>query len=384
MNKISLNGKWQGICFSENNTEEFTFEGTVPGCVHTDLKGIRLSDDIYYRDNAEGCQWIENRDFEYIRTFELQEIPADARLVFEGLDTYTDIYLNSVHIGSTENMFIPHSFNVSEVLKTGENILKVHFYSPIKRTEGLPRLGGAFTCERMHTRRIQCTYGWDWVGRFVTSGIWRDVYITGNNGFDVNNVYIYTDHIGDGYAGIVVEAEFVNYENGGYADVEILSPDKKTVWSNRYFRKEAFLKEYIDIPSPKLWYPAGYGAQPLYTLRICNKEFSFGIRKVKILELPDEKGSPYYNKCLEIKDSVSGREYDRNESFSGFRLLINDVPVMCKGANWVPSEPLPCAETDEKITSLLSLAVTANLNMLRVWGGGIFEKQHFYNECDRL
>ena len=384
MNRISLNGKWQGICFSENNTEEFTFDGTVPGCVHTDLKGIRSPDDIYYRDNAEGCQWIENRDFEYIRTFELQEIPADARLVFEGLDTYTDIYLNSVHIGSTENMFIPHRFNVSEVLKTGENILKVHFYSPIKRTEGLPRLGGAFTCERMHTRRIQCTYGWDWVGRFVTSGIWRDVYITGNNGFDVDNVYIYTDHIGDGYAGIVIEAEFTNYENGGYADVEIFSPDKKTVWSNRYFRKEAFLKEYIDIPSPKLWYPAGYGAQPLYTLRICNKEFSFGIRKVKILELPDEKGSPYYNKCLEIKDSVSGREYDRNESFSGFCLLINDVPVMCKGANWVPSEPLPCAETDEKITSLLSLAVTANLNMLRVWGGGIFEKQHFYNECDRL
>ena len=103
-----------------------------------------------------------------------------------------------------------------------------------------------------------------------------------------------------------------------------------------------------------------------------------------IEERPDETGSLYYEKCLEIKDSVSGEIYDKNETFSSFRLIINGIPIMCKGANWVPSEPFPSAETDQKITNLLRLAKEAGVNMLRVWGGGIFEKSHFYDECDRL
>lgn len=384
MNRISLNGCWSGRCFNEDGTTDFTFEGTVPGCVHSDLKGIKIPRDIFYRDNAEACQWIENRDIEYEKVFSITEIPSAARLVFEGLDTYADIFFNGKFLGSTENMFIPHIFDVRDYLTVGKNTVKVHFYSPVKKVEGLPLLGGAFTTERMHTRRIQCTYGWDWVGRFVTMGLWRDVYIDCEEGFRVKDAYIYTESICDNSAEIVVEAEFMGYENGGFADVSIISPKGETVYKNRFFRKEGYLKQYIDIPDALLWYPSGYGSQPLYTLKICGKEFKFGIRTVKILELPDKKGSPYYNKCLEIKDSVSGREYDRNEEFSGFELFVNGISIMCKGANWVPSEPFPSEESDEKITELLTLAKEANLNMLRVWGGGIFEKQHFYNECDRL
>ncbi|MBQ2827878.1 MAG: hypothetical protein IJF20_01410 [Clostridia bacterium] len=384
MSKINLNGSWSGICLLENGKTDFTFEGSVPGCVHTDLMGTKIPQNIYYRDNAEKCQWIEKRDFEYSKVFEIDTLPSSAKLVFEGLDTYADILLNGKLIGSADNMFISHSFDIAGLLKKGENTLTVHFYSPVKKVEGLERCGGAFTCERMHTRRIQCTYGWDWVARFVTCGIWRDVYIDTDEGFCVKNAYIYTESISENSAEIVVEAEFENFQNGGFADVRIISPDGDTVYSNRFFRKENFLKEYIDIPHAQLWYPAGYGEQPLYKLIINSKEFTFGIRSARILQLPDEKGGEYYKKCLEIKDSVSGREYDRNEDFSGCLLLINNIPVMCKGANWVPSEPFPSAETDKKITSLLSLAKEAGVNMLRVWGGGIFEKQHFYNECDRL
>ena len=384
MEKIFLNGEWRATCFNTDGSVDFTFDGIVPGCAHTDLSGTRIPKDLFYRDNTDASQWIESRDFEYNKCFTLDSVPENAKLVFCGLDTYADIYLNGNHVGYTDNMFIKHRFTVSDLLREGTNELTVHLYSPIKKVDGLPLLHGAFTQERMRTRRIQCTYGWDWVARFVTCGIWRDVYIESNDGFSVKDAYVYTDHVSESFASIVVEAEFEGYENGGYADVMIISPSGKTVYSNRFFRKEGFLKEYIDIRDAELWYPFDYGKQPLYKLVICDKEFTFGIRCAKILELPDEKDSPYYNKCLEIKNSVSGKQYDRNENFSGFSLLINNVPVMCKGANWVPSEPFPSAETDEKITELLELAKEAGVNMLRVWGGGIFEKPHFYNECDRL
>ncbi len=381
---IDLNGKWEAKCLSADKNTEFTFTGTVPGCVHTDLAGIKIPEDIYYRDNTDKCQWIEEKDWEYTKSFFIDAVPEKARLVFEGLDTYAEIYLNGKHIASADNMFISHKFDIENELKEGQNELRVYFRSPVREVEKLEHCVGAFTCERMHTRRIQCTYGWDWVARYVTCGIWRDVYIDTDSGFRVENAYIYTEKILGGTAAIVVEAEFCGYENGAYADMQIISPEGEKIYSHRWFRKEAYLKEYIYIPEAKLWYPSGYGEQPLYTLILCGKKFTFGIRSADILEIPDKKDSPYYNKCLEIKDSVSGREYDRNEEFSGFQLFINDVPVMCKGANYVPSEPFPSAESDEKITRILTLAKEAGVNMLRVWGGGIFERQHFYNECDRL
>lgn len=384
MKIISLNGCWQGECLEANGTKKFDFSGNVPGCVHTDLKGKHIPEDFFWRDNTDECQWIENCDWRYSKTFTLNEVPSKAKLVFDGLDTYADIHLNGTLIASVDNMFISHSFDVVELLKKGENAISVHFRSPVREVEGLEEREGAFTTERMHTRRIQCTYGWDWVARFVTCGIWRNVYLDLTDGFSVKNAYIYTEQILGNSAQIVVEAEFEKYHSGKIIDIEIIAPDGETVYRHRKFCKEPFIKEYVDIPDTKLWYPVGYGSQPIYKLKICEKEFAFGIRTATVLQLADEKGSPYYKKCLEIKDSVSGEIYDRNEEFSGFKLLINGVEIMCKGANWVPCEPFPSAEKDEKITELLTLAAEAGVNMLRIWGGGIFEKQHFYNECDRL
>ncbi len=384
MKTISLNGYWQGECFKSNGVKKFSFSGKVPGCVHTDLAGEYIPKNIFYRNYADECRWIEECNWQYTKSFNLASIPECARLVFEGLDTYADIYLNGIHVGGTDNMFISHTFDVSGLLRKGDNTVSVYFRSPVREVEGLENRDGAFTTERMHTRRIQCTYGWDWVARFVTCGIWRDVYLDLTHGFSVKSVYVYTEQILDSSAQIVVEAEFDNYKNGNTVEIEIINPNGQTVYSHRRFCKEAALKEYVDLADVQLWYPAGYGRQPLYTLRICGKEFTFGVRIVTVLQLPDEKDSPYYRKCLEIKNSVSGKIYDKNENFSGFQLLINGIPIMCKGANWVPCEPFPSAEDDKKITELLSLAVEGGANMLRVWGGGIFEKQHFYNECDRL
>jgi beta-mannosidase len=208
MSVILLNGFWQGKCFTEDHSVDFCFEGTVPGCVHTDLRGIKIHQDIDYRDNADKCTWIETRDLEYSRTFILQDLPSTATLIFEGLDVYTDIYVNGKYVGSTDNMFIPHRFAVADFLKKGENHISVYCYSPIKKVDGLPLCDAAFTRERMRTRRIQCTYGWDWVGRFVTSGIFRDVYLECSNGIDVENVYIYTENVDSFGAQIYTEMNF--------------------------------------------------------------------------------------------------------------------------------------------------------------------------------
>lgn len=382
--RIDLNGQWSGRCLSFDGREEFSFAGNVPGCVHTDLMGICIPTDLYYRDHADACQWIEERNWHYTKQFYLDRVPEQAQLVFDGLDTYAEIVLNGIPIGSADNMFIRHRFAASDALRIGTNTVSVFFRSPVREVQGLEDRPGAFTCERMHTRRIQCTYGWDWVARFVTCGIWRDVYLDCAEGFSVKNVYVYTENLCKDLAQIVVEADLANYEAGGIVPLTVTDPEGRTVYRHRYFCKEACLKEYIDLPNPQLWYPSGYGKQPLYTLQVGNLTYRFGIRTVVIEQRPDEKGSPYYEKCLAIKDSISGRIYDRNEEFSGFRLLVNGVPILCKGANWVPSEPFPSAETDRKITALLTLAKEVGVNMLRIWGGGIFEKQHFYDECDRL
>ena len=384
MERLNLNGQWQGTCISGEGNIMFSFPGIVPGCVHTDLMGSHIPENIYYRDQVDLCQWIEACHWKYTKTFHLENTPANAQLVFEGLDTYADIILNDIPLGSVDNMFISHRFDVSQALRIGENTLCVSFRSPILEVQGKEERPGAFTRERMHTRRIQCTYGWDWVARLVTCGIWRDVYLDCHQGFSAKNIYVYTQNLYQDLAQVVVEAELDGWEDGGMLELKVTDPDNSIVYCRRFFCKEPAFQQYINIPNAKLWYPHGYGDQPLYTVQLGSKRQTFGIRTVMIEERPDEKGSAYYQKCLELQNSPSGKIYDQNEDFSGFRLLINGIPILCKGANWVPSEPFPSAETDQKISSLLSLAKEAGVNMLRVWGGGIFEKQHFYEECDKF
>ena len=390
MERIDLCGSWQGHGKSASGKEEITFTGTVPGCVHTDLMPDHVTPDLYRRDRADTVQWIESWNWNYTKVFNIEQIKDGAVLCFEGLDVYCDVFLNGKHLGYCDDMFIPHRFFVDGILKPGENTLEVYFYSPIQRVEGKKPRRAAFTAERLNTRRIQCTYGWDWVARFVTCGIWRPVYLTFGRELRAESMYIYTRDIDQYSAQIVLETAFVNTADGGNVVCELIDPDGNTVRKIAYYTEEAMHRTYIDLANPALWYPAGYGAQPLYTMRIfvdgrLDLEEKFGIRTVKIMQLPDEAGSVYEKQCLTLKkDSPSADYYDHNEQFSGFILVVNGIKIMCKGANWVPSEPFPSAERDEKITSILELAKESGLNMVRVWGGGIFERAHFYNECDRL
>ena len=388
MNRIDLNGKWM-LCGKDGNGKGFELSATVPGCVHTDLLDNGIIKDIFFRDNSKDIQWIENKDFVYKRSFIVNEIFENAYLEFEGLDTYCDIFLNGHKIGEGDNMFTPYEFCVDGVLKKGENELEVRFYSPIKKVDGLPLRKAAFTKERLNTRRIQCTYGWDWVDRFVTMGIWKKVRLAFRQANEIDNIYAFTQDINPYSAQIKLEIAFRDFEDrGDRVHIEIVSPDGQTVFEkDRVIIKDS-LYEYIDIRDAKLWYPAGYGEQSLYTIKVSTptslKEEKIGIRKVTVLQLEDENESDFKNFSLELKNEEYLKKYDFNEKSSGFIVLVNGIKIMCKGGNWVPCEPFPSAETPDKITRLLELGVDAGVNMLRVWGGGIFECDEFYSECDRL
>lgn len=391
MNIIDLNGEWtlKGIA---PDGGEIELCGTVPGSTLNDVLSGNAEEckNIFYRDNAEKIQKYENYDWEETRRFVLEEVPAHAELVFEGLDTYCDIYLNDTHIAYCDNAFISYKFEVDGILRKGENEIEVRFYSSVRTVKGRKSRWAAFSTDRLYTRRMQCTYGWDWVMRFVTCGICGDVYIRPiENGMKAEDVYIYTKSIDEDCAEIGIDIDFADFEEGGVIKTEIYSPRKKLVRSYSRYNQEAFMRIALDVEKPMLWNPVGYGEPNLYEIVIScdSRELyrgAFGIRTAKIMQLPDREGSENYNKCREIKESGFSREYDKNEEFSGFILKVNGTKIMCKGANWVPCEPFSGKDEKKKITTLLELAKEAGVNMLRVWGGGRFECEHFYDECSRL
>ena len=385
MKKILLDGAWEGLRSSTGST----FPATVPGCVHTDLiKAGQLPGDLYWRDHAEQAQWIEQEEWVYTKRFTVDTPEKGATLVFACLDTYADVYLNDCPVGTAENMFITHRFPVDGILRQGENTLRVVFHSPVKQVEGAPERGAAFSQGRLYTRRMQCTYGWDWTMRFVTCGIEKSCYLEFDNTPRASDAYIYTEQI-DGFgAQLVCDTHFVHYEQGLTYTITLTDPQGGVVYANNRYCEERWHREYITVEAPQLWYPAGYGDQPLYTLKItCGNEVlqhTVGIRTVKILQIADKPGTESYELCRKLQATDSGREWDFNEHYSCFIPVINGKRIFCKGADWAPCEPFVSEVKAQKITSLLELSVRMGLNMIRVWGGGMFETEHFYSECDRL
>ncbi len=395
--KLSLDGAWRGEGFAPDG-RRIAFEGRVPGCVHADLLRNGTLKELFWRNNAEESQWVEKWNWAYEREFDAPEVWDDAEIEFGGLDTCCCVFLNGLEIGAADDMFVPHVFP-AKGLRKGGNTLRVVFLSPIAMTAGLPERPAAFTCERLYTRRMQCTYSWDWVDRFVTMGIFRSVCLHRPERREVDDLRAETRCLDDFGAQLFVQAKFRGAGEETFCRLTLKDPDGAVVWTKRRRIVEDAISETIDVERPRLWWPNGYGEQPLYRLtaavedgeRVLDERvLSVGIRTARIFQPRDLPGSEGFEKCLKLKRSphVSGENafWDRNEEdeFSGFRLIVNGVPIFCKGANWVPCEPFPSEETPEKIERLLSMAQKAHMNMIRVWGGGIFEQDAFYETCDRL
>ncbi|CAN5313818.1 glycoside hydrolase family 2 protein [soil metagenome] len=369
---IRLDGEWTlrlaGGLAPEGWTAG-TIGAEVPGSVHTDLMAAGLIPDPYLDNNEALTGWIGLCDWEYTRVFQWSSYPGvTASLVFEGLDTIARVTLNGIDVASTSNMHRTYTIDVSEQLRDGDNILTVTFASAVKFADRASLELGFRPHVNHHPynaiRKMACSFGWDWGIDTASAGIWKSVSLVHSAGARLATVRVTArPQNGDGVVAIeailahaVSRDVFLDCEVGGVQG-------RGTIRAGSLSGSLALV-----VPQPELWWPAGYGAQPLYDTKvglvlddktIDDRVRRVGFRTVDVDTAPDEFGAP-------------------------FNLLVNGVPVLVKGANWIPDDAFPHRVDRERYRTRLAQARFANINLLRVWGGGIYEKDEFFEACDEM
>lgn len=340
---------------------------TVPGCVHTDLLAAGLVEDPYLDDNENRLTWIGGSAWDYETVFTWH---ADGHhrtdLVCEGLDTVAAIELNGVEVARVANQHRSYRFAVREFLREGENSLRVRFASPLEYAEARrAELGdrpGAYEAPYQFIRKMACNFGWDWGPAVVTSGIWRPI---GLEGWSVARLASVRPLVsGDGRVEVHVTVEragdlpavplTLSAEVAGIVVETVLAPGER----------EAVLA--LRVPDPRLWWPRGYGGQDRYELA------------VRLSERTGEALGEAWTRRIGFRDV----RLDRTDE--AFTVVVNGVPVFVRGANWIPDDCFPARVTRERLAERFGQAAGANVNLLRVWGGGLYESEDFYDLADEL
>ncbi|WP_303318586.1 glycoside hydrolase family 2 protein [Flavivirga abyssicola] len=359
---------------------------TVPGSVHTDLINNKIIEDPFYRINEDTLQWIDKKDWEYRKTF---TIPKDilkkeyVQLHFEGLDTYANVYLNDSLVLKADNMFLAWEVPCKPLLKEGINVLRIVLESPIKiglkkrkklgyelpnAVNDQSEKGGLGKKQvAVFSRKPGYHFGWDWGPRLVTSGIWKKVKVVAWDTAKFTDVFINQKKLSETEASLIAEIE-IKASKDFDATIEI------SIDSTREINKEITLKKGtnnlkipITIHSPELWWTNGLGNQKLYKIETIVKESNtiidtisktIGLRTIKVVQEKDGVGKSFY-------------------------FELNGVPVFMKGANYIPQDVFLNRVSKEDYERVIKAAAESNFNMIRVWGGGIYEKDTFYDLCDR-
>ena len=357
--------------------EEITGEGIpshIPGNVEIDLMNAGLLPDIYYGANVERAREYELYDWWYVTEFSIDELPKgkDVFLVFDGVDTYAEYFLNNVKIGESDNMLIPFEFAVDDCIKQGKNRLAVHIFSTLKKSENFevnPLEVAEWECfESLRARRSAHSYGWDIFPRVISAGIWRSVRLEFKEKTRIENVYLATVFVKENLAGLAFHYELkmpAEQFRGYHVRVRGVCKGHNFDFSYPVTYKAATKFPYVE--NPILWWPNGMGEANLYdvTVSLCDgndnvidgKTLVFGIRHVR----------------LERSDFIGKK---------GFGLYVNNLPAFCKGANWVPLDVLHSKDA-AKYEQAVTEYVQNNSNMVRVWGGGVYEDEAFFELCDR-
>ncbi|WP_431803120.1 beta-mannosidase [Halobacillus andaensis] len=383
--KQSINEKKQLVSdwtFKQVGNEEW-LPAKVPGCVHTDLLRDKKIKDPFHGKNELDLQWIDKKDWEYETVFDASDelfSCSKLELVFHGLDTYAEVTLNGQMIVSANNMFRTWKIDVTSLLQQEKNHLHVYFRSPIEEDlNNLSRQGYNLPAVNDHSqdggvgdknlsvfaRKAPYHYGWDWGPRFVTSGLWKEVELIGWTENRITDVYIHQKNISKEIAELNAILE-VEAENAGEA-VLTLSTDNLRVKENVYLKKGWNRIEVdAEIKEPKRWWPRGLGKQHLYTFTatlkkegetVAEKSVRTGLRSIKLVREKDDKGKSFY-------------------------FEVNGFPLFAKGANHIPNDSFVTEVTYERYKHEILSAVESNMNMLRIWGGGIYEYDAFYELCD--
>ncbi|MBN1877481.1 MAG: glycoside hydrolase family 2 protein, partial [Anaerolineae bacterium] len=366
----SLSGMWQ---MRELNTDEW-HPAMVPGGTYTDLITAGKIPDPFLGENENQVQWVADRDWEYRREFQVGPELLDedrVELVCMGLDTLAEITLNGQLLGKTDNMFRTYRWDVKEHLKPGDNTLVIVFRSPVAYIDSrqkMRKLPSIMNGGVAYLRKVQSHFGWDWGPRLPVSGIWHKIGLEGFSTARLRDVHLRQRHENDRVT-LIANVDVEQWESAELAlRLVLMGPDGRIQQAESVLAGDDHrITLALLVDDPQLWWPNGLGEQPLYQAEVVlirdgvileRRSFQVGLRQLELRQEVDKWGKT-------------------------FTFVVNGVPIFARGADWIPGDSLPTRMTPERYERLIRDAAKANMNMLRVWGGGYYEDEGFYDMCDR-
>lgn len=389
-----LDSGWQfrAVANADRSDVKEWHPAKVPGVVQTDLLNSKLIPDPFDRDNEFHLQWVGLADWEYQTTFQIDSAALahdHIDLVFDGLDTFADVYLNDQPILHADNMFRQWRIPAKATLKPGANALRIVFHSAVEKmipyAKSLPYILPSISTHNYgneediatapYTRKAPYNYGWDWGPRYMTEGIWKEVRLETWDALRIETFHIHQQNITADLANVTAELE-IEATHPTSAALALahdemsgpqISDGTQTLQLNAGINH---VSVPLRIASPKLWFPVGYGAQSRYrfsaTIRIgkdkdpaARAEIKTGLRSIELRRAPDQWGK-------------------------SFAFVVNGIPVFAKGADVIPFDSFANRVTPEIHRNILQAARDAHMNMVREWGGGYYESDDFFDICDEL
>ncbi|NHN31321.1 beta-mannosidase [Paenibacillus agricola] len=353
--------------------DRFWITAQVPGDVHSALIERNIIENPYFGHNDAKSLWIEQKEWWYRTQFDFVKQEGSGHkheLVFEGLDTFATIYVNGLEIGTTDNMLMAHTFDVTKIVNNGKNSIAVKFDPLYLHNRDKEQFQwSSYTKERPWLRKAAMNFGWDWGPRMVTVGIWGKVRLESHRMAKLESVFAHTVSVDESEAVINIDLQVTSFakDQDLVCEVKLLSKDGLIIESEQLPIDNLTGSVEMVVLSPQLWWTHDLGEPYLYEIEvtlIANDEQvdtyrkPFGIRTIE----------------LQLKDA---------QDQHSFAFVINGVKLFAKGSNWIPADNFIGAIPDQRYRDLIALSVDSNMNMLRVWAGGIYEKDVFYEECDR-
>lgn len=392
MKSINLNGKWtmvygtqeeKGILCSKELEKKLigkTFDAMVPTTMYEVLEDNKAIDDPFFGENESKYTELSNISCSFKRDFNVTNIDIDfdeIELCFEGLDTLSTIFLNGTKVATTENMHIGYTFSVKDYLVEGKNNIQIDFESPVINMREKYAKKPIWTTEvamkgHSYLRKSHTQFGWDWGPQLPDMGIWKPVCLKLHNKAKIEDYYVVQKHSKDGKRvdlDISLDFKIFKLSNLFTAKITIKDAEKKTILSSITNITKEKESVRLSIDNPKLWWPNNLGEQYLYEVSIelilsdeilDTKDFNIGLRTITLDQSP--------------------RDIGRN-----FAFVCNGIEFFAMGANYIPQDALAArGENKEKLSHLLIDCNRVNYNCIRVWGGGTYASDYFYDECDRL
>ncbi len=370
MKTLSLTGIWQ----LQDNLGLSMQEVQVPGSVYNDLLQAGIIEDPFYRDNEKNAKDVMRQEYRYSRSFDVSEdlYQSDClELVCEGLDTLATVHMNGQIVAHTDNMHRTYKLDIKPFIQLGMNEIIIYFHDTLEyiaqKQEAAHMWGVEHAVDGFpHIRKAHSSYGWDWGPQLPDAGIWRDIYINAYNTGRIQDVYM-TQHHTQEQVELELRLELASWKSQQLnVEVSVTTPDGSIIRS-RTQAEHGIQNLMMTIDNPQLWWPNGYGDQPLYNvviglfdgdIQVDQQDYTIGLRTIRVKQEPDTWGET-------------------------FEFEINGVSIFAMGANYIPEDNLLPRTSVAKTEGLIRDCIEANFNCIRVWGGGIYPDQSFYDLCDR-